>query len=357
MKKIFLTPGPSGLYPTVSQHINDALENNICSISHRSKEFEQIFDATTSALRKLLNIPSNHHIFFTGCATEWMERIIQNCVIEKSFHFVNGSFSKKFFETAEELKKFPEKHEVAFGKGFDFDSVKIPNAAELICFTQNETSTGAMVPLDDIYSVRDACPNILIAVDIVSSAPYSALDYNKIDAAFFSVQKGFGMPSGLGVLILNERCIEKAGKISGNGLSIGSYHSIPSLLKKEAVRQTPETPNVLGIYVLGKVCEDMLERGIENIRAETEKKADFLYGFFEKHEMYELFVSNKRARSKTVIAVNTPEGSAKVIKKLMGNGLFVGTGYGDYKEIQIRIANFPAHGMEDIEKLINLLTF
>ncbi|MDZ7645884.1 MAG: hypothetical protein U5K54_01185 [Cytophagales bacterium] len=40
--------------------------------------------------------------------------------------------------------------------------------------------------------------------------------------------------------------------------------------------QTPETPNALAIYLLGKVVQDLLRRGIQTIRKETEYKAAIL---------------------------------------------------------------------------------
>jgi len=105
MKKIFFTPGPSQLYPTVEKHLAKGLSENLYSISHRSKLFQQIYLETTSNLKKLLKIPENYSIFFVSSGTECMERIVENCVEKYSFHFVNGAFSQRFYETAVELKK------------------------------------------------------------------------------------------------------------------------------------------------------------------------------------------------------------------------------------------------------------
>src|SRR5579864_2740300 len=181
MHKIFFTPGPSQLYPTVKNHLEQAFEENIGSISHRSNQFEELFSLTVENLRKLMHIPQKHHVFFLGSGTEAMERIIENCVEKESFHFVNGSFSKRFFITAQELKKEPQKIEVEFGEGFSLstpNNPKIPNSTELICFTHNETSTGVMLPIEPIYQIKRNFPKSLIALDIVSSAPYADLDYS-----------------------------------------------------------------------------------------------------------------------------------------------------------------------------------
>jgi len=355
MKNIYFTPGPSALYPTVSQHIQEALADEICSIFHRSDRFKQIYQKTVASLKVLLNIPDDFFIFFLGSATEAMERIIENCVVDSSFHFVNGAFSKRFYNIAKELKKNPQKIEKGFGKGFDFSKVTIPENAELICFTQNETSSGVSTPLKNIYEIKHQYPEKLVAVDIVSSVPFIDIDYTKVDCTFFSVQKGFGLPAGLGVLVLNNRCLEKSFVLSEKNLNIGSYHKFLSLKEQGEKFQTPETPNVLAIYLLGKVCEDMIECGIEKIRKETKIKAEMLYDFFEQHKDFELFVKKESFRSQTVIVANSFVDSEIVRSKLREKGFIVGTGYKEYKNSQIRIANFPSNKKNDVEKLIGCL--
>ncbi|MEO6694181.1 MAG: aminotransferase class V-fold PLP-dependent enzyme, partial [Ignavibacteria bacterium] len=191
--KTFFTPGPTELYPEVKDYLAQAFDENVCSINHRSKEFIEIYKFSVNELKKLLNVPDNYFIFFLSSATECMDRIIQNCVEERSFHFVNGAFAERFYKTAIELNKKAEKIEVQYGQSFDFENIKITNSPELICITQNETSTGVAIDPDKIYKLKEKYTDSLIAVDIVTSAPYVNLDFNKIDCAFFSVQKGFGL--------------------------------------------------------------------------------------------------------------------------------------------------------------------
>jgi phosphoserine aminotransferase len=348
------TPGPSQLYFTVSDHAKQAFKDGIPSISHRSKLFEQISKEATDGLRQLLNIPADYHIFFTGSATEIWERIIQNLVEEKSFHFVNGSFSKKFYEAAQQMNKRASKIEATEGNGFD-DNILIPADVEMIGLTHNETSTGVSMPLDQIYKIKTGNPHALVAVDAVSSLPYPSFDISKIDSLFFSVQKGFGLPAGLGVWIVNQKCVAKAEALQAKGVSIGSYHSIPSLLTNAAKNQTPETPNVLSIYLLGKVVQDFLRRGIDIIRNETEYKAAILYQALAQHEFASALVKDKKFQSKTVIVAETGVHTEKITKFLSEKGLFPGDGYGPFKKSQLRFANFPAHSKEQYELLVDTL--
>lgn len=352
MKYIYFTVGPSQVYPTFKKHLQAAIKADIPSISHRGKLFGEIFTHTTKNLRQLLNIPNTHRIFFLSSALESMERIIQNTVGKTSFHFVNGAFGKRFYKTALELGKDAEKEEAPYGSGFQLNSIKIPQKSELICITQNDTSTGVSLPMTDIHNLKDKYPDTLIAIDVVSSIPYVEIDFTKIDIAFFSVQKGFGLPAGLCVLIVNEKAIDKARELQDKQISIGSYHNFLSLLEMEVKLQTPETPNVLNIYLLGKVCEDMNKKGIERIRKEMKKKADMIYDFFDKHETYKPFINDKIFRSDTTIVINLKDHAKEVLYKLSKKGYVAGSGYGKNKNNHIRIANFPAHKITDVKKLL-----
>lgn len=352
--KINFTPGPSQLYFTVEDHLRTAFREGVPSLSHRSKRFESFYQDTIEGLRELLNIPADYHLYFTGSATEIWERLIQNLVAEKSYHLVNGSFSKRFFEIAEQLGKTPVKNEVANGMGFAQPG-KLESNIELIAATHNETSTGVSLPLDFIYDLKAINPEALIAIDAVSSLPYPDLDFTKVDSIFFSVQKGFGLPSGLGVWLVNDACLAKAELLLKKGIAIGSYHSLPSLHAHALKNQTPETPNVLGIYLLSKVVKDMIRRGISTIRKETDYKAELLYQCLEKHDELSPFVKDKAFRSKTVIVADTGQHTDKFAKKLLEKGMQPGDGYGAQKKTQMRFANFPTHSKEQFELLVDTL--
>jgi phosphoserine aminotransferase len=352
--KINFTPGPSQLYFTVEDHVRTAFREGIPSISHRSKQYEAIYKKAVDGLRALLGLPDNYHVLFTGSANEIWERIIQNLVEERSLHFVNGSFSKRFFEIAQLLNKKPEKIEVAMGQGFD-SKVIVPAGIELLGVTHNETSSGVSLPLEFIYSLRKQHPDTLIAVDAVSSLPFPDIDYTKVDSVFFSVQKGFGLPAGLGVWLVNDRCIAKAEQLLSKGISIGSFHSIPSLYTHAIKNQNPETPNVLGIYLLAQVVDDMVRRGITTIRKETEYKSAILYQALESHGAIKPFVQDKTFRSQTVIVADCGEHTEKITKLLQQNGMQPGDGYGSFKKTQLRFANFPTHSKEQYELLVDTL--
>jgi phosphoserine aminotransferase len=347
------TPGPSQLYFSVKDHMIRAFRDGIPSLSHRTKEFESIFVNASTGLRELLGIPEHFQIVYASSATEIWERSIQNLVEESSLHFVNGAFSRRYHEIAQQLQKTATSVSVPDGQGFG--TLTHAGNHELIAITQNETSTGVATPLSFINKFRESHPKSLIVVDAVSSLPYPSFDFDKIDSLFFSVQKGFGLPAGLGVWIVNDRCIDKAENLLARGTNIGTYHSLPSLISFSKKNQTPETPNVLALYLLSKVIADFLYRGIGTIRRETQYKAALLYNLLDDSSVAKPLVSSKHDRSQTVIVADCGDRLNHIVTSLKPKGLHPGDGYGSMKKTQLRFANFPAHSKEQYELLVDTL--
>lgn len=355
MKNIYFTVGPTQVYETYEKHMLQALKDEIPSLSHRGKEFKDLYKHTVALLQEIFTLPKDFHVFFTGSSLENMERIIENTVKEKSYHVITGSFGKRFFQTAESLKKSPVKYEVPAGEGWNPTKMAINDDCELIALTQNDTSTGVVLPMNEVYAIKEKHPNAFIAIDIVSSAPYTIVDWKKVDLGFFSVQKGFGLPAGLGILLVSQKAVEKAQKLQKEGVNIGSYHNFVELAEKEADWQTPETPNVLLIYLLNKICQDLLAKGMDTVRSETEEKGQMMLDFFTNAKGFTPFVKEEKYRSITSLVIDTEGRTDMIAKKLAGKGIIVGKGYGSYKDTHIRLANFPSQTVAHVEKLLKSL--
>ncbi len=353
IKKLYFTPGPSALYFTVEDHIRTALKKQIPSISHRGKEFSRIYQETEERLQQLVNLPDDYCLFFTASATEIWERMLQSVVQKKTLHLVNGAFSKRFFQIAKQLDYDAVDWEAAPGEAVIIDPSMVNQDPELIAVTHNETSTGVQQPTKDLNELRKLFPSSLLTVDVVSSFPLVDLPFEHIDSAYFSIQKCFGLPAGLGVWLINQRFIERAGQMAPTGRT--SYHGVDSLFSKYKKYQTPSTPNVLGIYLLGQVIGDMLDKGLDRIRMESKYKSAILYHLLESKEHINPFVTEKSWRSETVVVGSTGTHTQSVIHALRKKGLVIGEGYGDYRTKHIRIANFPTHSKEQVEMLVDQL--
>ncbi|MCI0596156.1 MAG: aminotransferase class V-fold PLP-dependent enzyme [candidate division Zixibacteria bacterium] len=356
-KFISFNPGPSQLYAEIEADIRQALEENILSVSHRSEKFGEVVQRTKNHLRTYFSIPADYRIFFVSSAVEAMEIALRSCCGQKSFHFVNGAFARRFFSSAQNVKKNPAHITAEEGKSFSPEGAKIPADCDLVCITQNETSTGVRLLCDFIEKIRKAHPDKLLAADIVSSAGTERVLFDLADFWFFSVQKGCGLPAGLGVIIASKRALTKTRVLAARGTDIGSHHSLLSLDEFGQKNQTPATPNMLAIYLLGKRFERLIKTGLEAVEKETLEKAKTLYHWLDYHAALKPFVKNSADRSFTVIPILLPEGkSSKFVQDgLKSKNLAVGYGYGSFKETQIRLANFPQHSMEDVRRLTETL--
>lgn len=354
MHKHFFTPGPSGLYYTVDQHLKKALKTGIGSISHRGNQFREIYKQVDINLRALLNLPDNYTILFTNSATEVWDLSAESLVADQSLHIVNGAFSEKFYKVVKSSGKEAMITESAWGTFPEIEYEKVKQA-DLIALTHNETSTGVSTPLDTIYKIREANPEAIITIDAVSSLPYLDIDYSKIDSLYVSVQKCFGLPAGLGVWLVNDRTLKKAEEVNKGIKGMKSYHNLLALNKYAVDFQTVSTPNVLNIYLLAQVTSDMLNRSLQLIRSEIKYKAAIFYKMIDSHSKLKPFVTDKSLRSDTIIVLNSNEFTAPIISFLESKHMVIGTGYGKHKTDQVRIANFPTHSKEQFEMLTDLV--
>lgn len=352
-KKLFFSVGPTKLFPSVNNHLSEILKEDLLSISHRSSTFKETIRATKDSLRLLNNIPTSFEIFFMSSATEVWERLMQNCVKETSYHLVNGMLSYEFMNTAKSLGKCVYHDEINLTQNFDviFSSDK-PCKSEVICLTHNESSIGMEIPVETIYSIRKSYPDKLIFVDFTSSYPCVDMDFTKIDSFFFSVQKGFGLPSGLGVWCINKKCISKAFFLKSQ-ISIGSYHSVSKLLAYSKMNETPETPNMIGIYLLKKISDEMIARKNELLNRDITFKYNMMNEYIDSTLFFKPLIENKIFQSKNIICCEILNRKAAEIKwDLEKLNIIVSNGLPHYNKEYIRIGNYPAHSIDDYKILI-----
>lgn len=340
-------PGPSKLYPQVEGYLQDAYHSGILSMNHRSAAFMHMLEQTIFDLHAKLNIPPDYEVYFTSSATECWEIISQSLVTKGTLHAFNGAFGQKWMEYAERLHP-------AFAYSFDLnDWIKVETSehlasAEVLCLTHNETSNGTMLVTSELLEIRKKFSG-LIALDATSSMGGVELPWKSGDVWFASVQKCFGLPPGLGIVVVSPQAIHRAREIGERN----HYNSLLFLRDNFLKNQTPYTPNTLAIYLLGRVMQQAPP--IELIDDEVEKRAEAFYGFLADNS-WELLVENPAVRSKTVIALRgTEERMATLRENALAVGIVLGKGYGDWRDTSVRIANFPAIGDSDFEQLREFL--
>jgi phosphoserine aminotransferase len=341
-------PGPSKLNSSVPEIIQQALESDILSYNHRNKQFVEVIEATVVALKSFLNVPIGYQILFVNSATECWQILSQSLIKKKSFHLYNGSFGERWHQFTNQLGKLSFCQEFSLNSALPWVNA---NDADLICITHVETSNGSIVKDEHIKNIKESNPNAIIAVDATSSLGGQAIDISAADIWFASVQKCFGMPSGLAILICSDHAIEKAKFIDGNK----HYNSLSRLASKMSLYQTNNTPNMLGIYVLGKLA--MRQKNIKQLAIETQKKSDEIKYFFSNIASYKILIDDFTYQSDTVFAIKSLSANIEFIKnKAKEHNILLGNGYGKWSEETFRIANFPAHNEDDLEHLFHFFT-
>ncbi|MBK0402126.1 aminotransferase class V-fold PLP-dependent enzyme [Adhaeribacter sp. BT258] len=344
-------PGPSKVYPEVRQFLTDAYDGGIMNIPHRSETFMQLMRATVNSLKKKLNIPQDYYIFFTSSATECWEIIAQSFTLSQSFHLYNGSFGQKWFEYAQKICSESQAHEFPLEEHIDTNNLEIPDDAEVVCITQNETSNGTQINANTILNLYNKCKDQLLAVDATSSMAGLNLKYIKADIWFASVQKCFGLPPGMAVMVCSPRALYRAKKLDEKN----HYNSVVLLYEKMLNYQTSYTPNTLNLYLMNRVLEQ--RELIKTIDQQLVQRAQNLYEFFEPFTQFRPLVTNPEVRSNTVIALQGHHKLVEDIKKnAAAHNIQLGNGYGKWARDTFRIANFPANTDVEFETLKDFFT-
>ncbi len=343
-------PGPSKVYDKLPDYFQDAYREGILSANHRSAGFMDLYRDTENRIKEKLEIPTDYRLLFTSSATENWEIITQSLVEKASFHVFSGSFGKKWFGFAQHI--LPETGSLVLDKNqpFSEEDLDVSDDFDVLAITQNETSNATQVSNETLAALAKKFPEKMLTVDTTSSMGGIYLDFALADVWFASVQKCFGLPAGLGILLLSPKAIEKA-KRKGE---YGRYNSLNFMLENADNYQTHYTPNVLGIYLLNRVLRDM--PGIRTLQEQTERRMRQLEQLVENSPALAFLVSEAGNRSRTVLGVGGEEAFIQSIKKAAeGQGMQMGSGYGPLKPTSFRIANFPAITDTEFTKLIHFL--
>lgn len=328
----------------MATYLQDAMNDGILSQNHRSTAFMSMLQDCIYVFKQKQNIPDDYEVFFTSSATECWEIVSQSLVKNHSHHVFNGAFGEKWFEYASRLGKTTTSSKFAFQETLEEN---ISSNADVWCFTQNETSNATQIKNSFIGKLHTKA---IIAIDVTSSLGGIELDWKLGDIWLASVQKCLGLPAGMGIMICSPKAIKQAEAIGDSNF----YNSLLFIRDNFNKFQTNYTPNILGIYLLMKVMQQV--PNIQTINSHIKERAKDFYEFIDKETNLDLLITNKEVRSETVIAIKGTVDEILVLKqKSKENNIILGNGYGTWKDTTFRIANFPAIEDWEFDKLKTLL--
>ncbi|MEQ9441114.1 MAG: aminotransferase class V-fold PLP-dependent enzyme [Cyclobacteriaceae bacterium] len=343
-------PGPSKVYPQIPTYVQEAYTAGVLSINHRSPEFMTIFERTVALVKEKLRVPEAYTVLFASSATECWEIIGQSVIKNQSFHIYNGAFGEKWHRYTDQL--------VSSTSAFVFDPQTLPDAsaismppiADVVCLTHNETSNGTALPAQWLHQFRESFAEALIAIDATSSMAGVELPWPAGDVWYASVQKCFGLPAGLSVLVLSPKAIDRVKQLGEKQ----HYNSLLSIYEQSQRHQTTHTPNVLGTYLLMRTLEQRPH--ISVVDEEVTRRYHHWVQVLGDLDYLDLLIDHDTVRSKTVIPFAAkPEVINQLRDEVKKAGITLGNGYGAWKSSTLRIANFPAITSEEIDQLITFL--
>ena len=290
MKKHNFSAGPSVLPDVAYQSAAKAILDfngtglSILSISHRTKDFEDVLNSAQSLMRELLNIPDNYHIYFVGggASTQFFH-IPANFLGKKAGYVNTGVWTKKaikeakYYGQVEILATSEDRNFCYIPKGFD-----IPADLDYLYICTNNTIYGTEYK-EDIDS-----PVPLIA-DMSSDILSRPVDVSKYALIYGGAQKNLAMAGVTFIIVKNDALGKVTRKIPTmldyrTHIDGGSMFNTPPTVPIYCALQT-----LRWIKANGGVAE-MERRAIE--------KANALYAEIDRNKMFRATVKDQEDRSR-----------------------------------------------------------
>ena len=298
-----------------------------------------------------------HVLIWTCSSSGVMEGAARNTCAKKCACFINGAFSKRWFQLVEANGIETVVKKVDMGKAIKPEMVKEVLDAnpdvDAITVVWNETSTGVMSPIPEIGAMMQKdYPDVMFLVDAVSCMAGIKIEPAKlgIDVVLAGVQKAFALPAGLTISWVSERAVKKAETIKFRG---GYIDFVAQLARQKKNMQTPSTPSVAHMFALDKQMDFILSEG--DTRYERHLALAKVVRKYAEEKWAPYTEKGYESNTVTNIANNRGISIEKLNAALGGEFLMISNGYGDLKEKCLRIAHMGDTQMWEIEGLLQTI--
>ena len=278
MKKHNFSAGPSILPDVAYQNAAKAILDfngtglSILSISHRTKDFEDVLNSAQALMRELLGIPENYHIYFVGggASTQFFH-IPANFLGKKAGYVNTGVWTKKAIK---EAKLYGEGEVVASSEDRNFcyipKNFDIPADLDYLYICTNNTIYGTE------YKVDLDSPVPLIA-DMSSDILSRPIDVSKYALIYGGAQKNLA-PAGVSFVIIRDDMLQKVVRPLPTMVNVNTHVENNSMFN---------TPPVFPIFVMNETLKWIKSiGGLEVMYKMNVEKAKILYDEIERNSLF-----------------------------------------------------------------------
>jgi len=346
-KKYNFYAGPAILpYDVMKKAQDDLLDYNgiglsVMEISHRSKDFVAIIEATEEKIRSLMGVPDNYSVMFTqGGASLHFGMIPMNLLKGGKADYINtGSWAKKAIN---EAKLFGTVHIAGTSEDKNFcyvPDIQLSPDAVYVHATSNETIGGIQ-----FHTFPDT-GDIPLIVDMSSDIFSRKLDISRFGMIYAGAQKNMG-PAGVALVIMRNDLIENGAENLSTMLSYKTYKEHKSLYN---------TPPCFAIYIV-KLVMEWLETigGLEAMEARNNEKAKLLYDAIDNLSIYKGTAEKKdRSKMNVTFRISPEELETKFIKEAETRGMIGLKGHRSVGGCRASIYNaMPLEGVKELVKFM-----
>ena len=299
MKKHNFNAGPSILADEVIENAAKAILDfngsglSLLSISHRTKDFDDVMAEADVLFRELLHIPDNYKIIYLGGgASTYFYEIPANFLGRKAGYVNTGVWAKKAIK---EAKRYGEVEVLASSEGF-----AIPADLDYVHITSNNTIYGTE------YHEDLSSPVPLIA-DMSSDILSRPVDVSKYAMIYGGAQKNLA-PAGVAFAIIREDMLDRIVRDLPTMMSFRTHVENNSMFN---------TPPVFPIYVLKETLKWLKSiGGVDEIYRRNKEKAALLYDEIDRNPLFRGTVE-KEDRSLMNICFVMAEGCEELAPEFM----------------------------------------
>ena len=278
MKKHNFSAGPSILPEIAYQNAAKAILDfngtglSILSISHRTKDFEDVLASAQSLMRELLNIPENYHIYFVGggASTQFFH-IPANFLGKKAGYVNTGVWTKKAIK---EAKLYGEVEVVASSEDRNFCYIpkgfEIPEDIDYLYICTNNTIYGTEFKCD----IDSPVP---VIADMSSDILSRPIDVSKYAVIYGGAQKNLA-PAGVSFVIIRDDMLQKVVRPLPTMMNVNTHVENNSMFN---------TPPVFPIFVMNETLKWIKSiGGVEAMYKMNVEKAKILYDEIERNSLF-----------------------------------------------------------------------